>query len=80
MTSLLKELITQSAWYSIGTFGLTIAIGLSCPGCGDSPVATDQDEINRFLDENPDARNPPPETSDLDSNEYEGIVRTPERV
>lgn len=64
----------------VGIVLLVLTMGLSSPGCGDSQTATDQDEITRFLNENPDAQNPQEETSDLKSNEYKGIVRTREKV
>lgn len=53
---------------------------LASTGCGDTQSATSQDELARFLEENPEARTAEKETSNLDSNEYEGVVRTRQRT
>lgn len=65
---------------AVGIVLLMTAIGLASSGCGRTSATTDQDEITRFLNENPDARETKEETSNLKSNEYEGIVRTREKV
>ncbi|EMI21035.1 hypothetical protein RMSM_02035 [Rhodopirellula maiorica SM1] len=53
-------------------------------GCGGASsgegTATNIEEITEFLDENPELRESEPETSDLDSNEFEGITITREKV
>ncbi len=68
-------------------FGVTVLSSilasavLGFVGCGSSaPKTTNQDEITRFLEENPGQKNPAPEVTDSQTDEFKGIVITPERV
>ena len=53
-------------------------------GCGGANsgegTATDIEEMRQFLEENPELKESEPETSDLNSNEFEGITITREKV
>ncbi|GAA5506008.1 hypothetical protein [Novipirellula caenicola] len=60
-----------------GCFVTTAGCGAANSGEGRT---TEIEELNQFLDENPELRNTEPETSDLNSNEFEGITITREQV
>ena len=53
-------------------------------GCGGANsgegTATNIEEMKQFLEENPELKETEPETSDLNSNEFEGITITREKV
>tara|TARA_R110002167_G_scaffold44163_2_gene133098 strand:- start:222 stop:452 length:231 start_codon:yes stop_codon:yes gene_type:complete len=76
----MKKLPVTKPFFAFAIAMFVSTIVLTIPGCGDSPVTTDQDEITRFLEENPEAQNSKEEASNLKSDEYKGIVRTPEKV